>query len=166
MGTDVGKLIVKMFQNQILVRVHDIEDLTVLSSKRKAKTAYIFMSESVGFRQIKDVSLAEDSTLLLKTSNPNQVLNSLELNLDSQVYTYETDGNTTTVKEVYRPGKSADGIIQIVGVWNKDTGLIWTKAGIWERRENLHGIELHCATEHVRNACIKSVYNLLIMFTY
>ncbi len=36
---------------------------------------------------------------------------------------------------------------ELVGVWSKGSGLVMTQKFIWERRGNLDGLELTCATE-------------------
>ncbi len=88
---------------------------------------------------------------LIKSSNPSQSLADLELKMNSHIFTFHEENQThVSVNEAYRPAKGQEIVVNPVGVWDSNVGLVWTKSWIWERRNNLHGHVFHCATEHVR----------------
>ena len=75
---------------------------------------------------------------------------SLDLKFDSQIYTLQAlNDSAISIEEVYRIADGWPVKVNPVGLWNRETGLIWTESNIWERRRNLEGHSFLCATEDV-----------------
>ena len=84
------------------------------------------------------------------TGSSDDFLESFELKFDSQVYTFEAfNESVISVSEIYRIADSWPIKVNPVGLWSPETGLVWTKSIIWERRRNLEGHSFLCATEAV-----------------
>ena len=48
-------------------------------------------------------------------------------------------------KEVYRINSTLPLVVQDVGNWSQENGLLWTKNSIYKRRNNLHGMVFRTA---------------------
>ena len=68
----------------------------------------------------------------------------LTLRLDTRLYQYSSQGNTTSLKEVYAVNGKIK--VQTVGKWQENTGLTVPITNMWERRTNLEGMLIRVAT--------------------
>ncbi len=88
---------------------------------------------------------------LLSLPDPMTLPNSLKLKINSQVYSYNFQENSSLIelKEAYRVADHLKIKTNPVGLWSQKTGLFWTTVYFWERRSDLDGITFSCATEAV-----------------
>ncbi len=74
----------------------------------------------------------------------------LSLKINRRIFTYENTGNGyVKVHEIYRIADDWPVKSNFVGVFSPASGLIFTKKIIWDRRKDLDGYLIHCATESV-----------------
>ncbi len=71
-----------------------------------------------------------------------KLLNSLQLRINSQIYTFETWSSFTKIYEVYRVSDMKPMIAKQVGIWLPENGFTMTEQYIWERRKDLQGVNL------------------------
>ena len=69
----------------------------------------------------------------------------LTLRLDTRLYLYTSQGNTTILKEIYAVNRKKK--VQTVGKWQENTGLSVPLINMWERRTNMEGMLLRVATK-------------------
>ena len=66
------------------------------------------------------------------------------LALDSRLYLYKLKGKLINLKEMY--GINRNKIVQEIGTWSEDKGLSIMTTNMWERRNNLYGMQIRVAT--------------------
>ncbi len=102
--------------------------------------------ENLGF-------MSDTNIWLLQCPNPKENLANLKLKFDSRVYvanvTLEQEVTLIEIREVYRVSDPMTIHKNIVGLWMRSPGLVWTEKSIWERRRDLEGYTPTCGTAHV-----------------
>ena len=87
--------------------------------------------------------LNKDVTVLLSESDVVPEMHSA-LRLDTKLYLYASIENTTKIREIYNVnGKS---VMNVIGTWNEDDGLVVSLPNMWDRRNNLTGMEITATT--------------------
>ena len=74
------------------------------------------------------------------SSGPNR-----RLRLDTRLYYYGPQGNTTILKEIY--ALNGEDKVKTVGKWQESTGLLVPHTNMWDRRANLEGMLITVATK-------------------
>ncbi len=106
------------------------------------------------------ILLQSNASMSLQNSSPdfylltpsNSSLDHFNLDIDSNVFTYEIESNgtdTVFVKEMYRPFSGADIIQNPVGIWSPFSRLIFTKTNVMARRSDLKGMVVATVTLEV-----------------
>ena len=87
--------------------------------------------------------LNKDVTVLLPENDVVPEMHSA-LRLDTKLYLFAAIGNTTYIREIYNVnGKS---VMNVIGTWNEDGGLLISTPNMWDRRNNLTGMEIIATT--------------------
>ncbi len=75
----------------------------------------------------------------------------INLNFDSNVFAYSLNGDVGVVQEVYGVKSTMPLVVNILGGWSVDTGLVTSNLTKWERRIDLGGLPLTITTAEVDN---------------
>ncbi len=72
--------------------------------------------------------------------------------MDSNVFVYKEEDETGVilVDEVYRVNSDQSLTVNPVGIWTNQSGLVWTKVPVEERRNDFQGITLSASTLQVQ----------------
>ncbi len=91
-----------------------------------------------------------DTVWLMNSQNPKHDFKDIYAAFDSNFFTYTFQDDVGTVHEAYRIKAMMPLIINVIGVWNPNFGLIMTMLQKWTRRSDLGGIQITAAVAAVR----------------
>jgi hypothetical protein len=70
----------------------------------------------------------------------------------------EDQNGNVTLLEVYRVNRTTPLLSLQLAVWNPQFGLMWDNRSLYERRNNLHGVNLKATTYQVKELFSKIRY--------
>ncbi|TRY72597.1 hypothetical protein TCAL_14845 [Tigriopus californicus] len=84
--------------------------------------------------------LAIQAKILIMATCSDDVINGLNLDINSQIFTLTNDNRIT---EFYKVSPSRLSVIsRVIGIFDPNQGMNWTTPRLWDRRDNLEGLNL------------------------
>ncbi len=103
---------------------------------------------------------------MLEASDPELEFKDINIPINSKVFVHKSisEAGHLELLEVYRVDSSSPIIVQAIGIWSPNFGLIMTKVSFWMRRSNLWGKVFTGATIEV--SCYKFLLKLVIIMAF